>query len=228
MNKHPGVAFNLNTSMHYHVKSRTLTHYPSDTKEAETYSKDIEYRFNDNGFRCDYNMNNGLKSMNVNMFLGCSNTLGIGVNLEETWCYHINASFTGTRTMLNMGQGGGSAETCYRLAREWIPIIKPKDVFMLSPPETRREFWKEEHTPVIVGPKSTLPKTMVSEREIQLNRYRVKDAIENICRQHNIPFTYMYMHGLFEKTFNGEFNDFGRDGQHPGPESHKVIAKHFK
>lgn len=213
--------------MHQHVASQTLTHFPSDTVEAETYSKDITYRFNDNGFRCDYNMSNGLKSMNVNLFLGCSNTLGIGVNLEETWCYHINASFTGTRTMLNMGQGGGSAETCYRLAQHWIPIIKPRAVYMLSPPATRREFWLDSTTPEIFGPRSTLPRHMVSEQEIQINRARVVDAIENICNKNNASFSYVFMRHLFD-AWDKKFPDLGRDGVHPGPKTHKAIANHFK
>ncbi len=217
----------LETSMHEHVAGRTLTHFPNDTPSAETYSKDITYKFNAQGFRCDYDMDNGLRHMNVNMFLGCSNTLGIGVNLEETWCYHVNASFKGTRTMCNIAQAGGAAETCYRLAQHWIPIIKPQAVYMLSPPATRREFWMSDTDVEIIGPRSTIPKHMVSEREIQINRSRVVDAIENICHKHNASFTYVYMRHLFD-AWGKQFPDLARDGSHPGPETHRIIAEHFK
>ena len=221
----------LKLSMHHHVKSSALTNYPSDNKENEIYEKYIIYKFNDEGFRCDYDIKD-LEFYDVNMFLGCSNTLGVGVNNEETWCHHVNDHYQGRRTMFNMGQGGGSSETCYRLAQYWIPKIKPKAVFMLTPPSTRREFWTEDEGPQIMGLRrfgsvpTILPKHMIGETEIQLNRVRVRDAIEMLCVRQKIPFYYIYFHGQLLK-WGGSFDDFGRDGVHPGPDTHKKIAKLF-
>ncbi len=219
--------FDLQTSMHYHVKSTTQQYYPSDTKEAQKASgniawDDIEYRFNDEGFRCDTNMND-FKG-DVNMFLGCSNTLGIGVNLEDTWCWHVNYRHSGT--MCNIGQGGGSAETCYRLLQHWIKIIEPNKVFMLSPPATRREFWLTKDRPEIFGPRSTIPHKLIAEREIQINRERIVDAIENICTTYNAQFEYVYFRPIFA-SWNYEFQDYARDGQHPGIQTHVEISRHF-
>jgi hypothetical protein len=216
-----GVSFDLQTSMHYHVRSTTQQYYPSDTKEAQTYEADIEYRFNDEGFRCDINMND-FEGKNVNLFLGCSNTLGIGVNLEDTWCWHVNHRHGGV--MCNMGQGGGSAETSYRLLNSWIGIVKPQKVFMLSPPATRREFWMSENQPEIFGPRSTLPDKMIAEREIQVNRIRVVDAIENVCNKYNASFHYVYFRPIYE-TWRGVFLDYGRDGAHPGIKTHVEISR---
>ena len=165
------------------------------------------------------------------MFLGCSNTFGIGVNLEETWCWHVNQKVGGV--MCNMGQGGGSAETCHRLAEYWIPIVKPKAVFMLTPPDARREFWVTNLEPVIFGVNrfdskpAILPKHMVSEQELQLQGRRMRDAIEMMCIRNSIPFYYVYFHGMLMDEWGGKFPDFGRDGWHPGPDSHKKIAEKF-
>ena len=213
----------LETSMHEHVAGRTLTHFPNDTPSAEIYTKAIEYRFNAQGFRCD-NDNDVLEPHTANMYLGCSNTLGIGVNLYETWCQHVNDRVGGT--MLNMGQAGGAAETCYRLAAHWIPIVRPRAVYMLSPPATRREFWMSNTVVEIIGPRSTIPKHMVSEQEIQINRERVVSAINSVCASHSIPFRYVYLHPIIRDW--GKMPDVGRDGTHPGPKTHKMLANHFK
>ena len=231
MRKHKGLAFDLPTSMHQHVAGQTLNYYPSDTKEARTYTKTIEYRFNNQGFRADHNMTEyeGLQYDKtqgpVNMFLGCSNTLGIGVNLEETWCWHVNNSVGGV--MLNLGQAGGSQETAYRIARHWIAIIRPRSVYMLSPPAVRREFWMNDDTPTIIGPRSSMYREhMVSEREIQLNRERVVDAIHYHCVKHDCTFKYVHFRPIVDAW--GPFPDLARDGSHPGPKSHKEIAQYFK
>lgn len=223
MRKHVGLSFDLPTSMHQHVAGQTLNYYPSDTAEAETYTKSIEYRFNAQGFRCD-NDNDVLEPHTANMYLGCSNTMGIGVNLYETWCQHVNDRVGGT--MLNMGQAGGAHETAYRLARHWIAVIKPRRVFMLSPPSVRREFWIDHHTPTIIGPRSTMPGHMMSDREIQINRERVVDAIQYHCVTHGAEFKYVLLRPIVDAW--GPFPDLGRDGQHPGPKTHKMIAEHFK
>ena len=213
----------LETSMHQHVAGRTLTHFPSDTPSVETYTKSIEYRFNAQGFRCDNNLDQ-FDPHTANMYLGCSNTLGIGVNLHETWCQHVNDRVGGV--MLNMGQAGGAAETCYRLAAHWIPIIQPRAVYMLSPPATRREFWISNTDVEIIGPRSTIPGHMVSEQEIQINRERVVAAITHQCRTWRVPFYYVYLHPIIRDW--DTMPDLARDGTHPGPKTHSMIAQHFK
>ncbi len=222
MRKHKGLAFDLPTSMHQHVAGQTLNYYPSDTVEAQTYTKSIEYRFNTQGFRCDNDLDK--LGPNTNMYLGCSNTMGIGVNLHETWCQRVNDQVGGT--MCNLGQAGGAHETAYRIARHWIAQIKPSRVYMLSPPAVRREFWIDSTTPQIIGPRSTIPGHMMSEREIQLNRERVVDAIHHHCVLHGAQFRYVLLRPIVDQW--GPFPDLARDGQHPGPKTHKMLAEHFK
>ena len=72
----------------------------------------------------------------------------------------------------------------------------------------------------------TIPKHMVSETEIQINRERVINAINFLCMSHSIPFHYVYFQPMF-KEWGMKMPDLGRDGSHPGPNTHKAIAEHF-
>jgi len=51
-------------------------------------------------------------------------------------------------------------------------------------------------------------------------------AINSVCASHSTPFHYVYLHPIIKDW--DQMPDVGRDGQHPGPKTHKAIAKHFK
>ena len=227
MRKFKGTLFEMHTSMHKHVAGQTLDYYPSDTKNFETFKKDIKYRFNNQGFRADHDIdeNRGVAvDQPINAFIGCSNTMGIGVNLEETWCHHVNQRIGGV--MINLGQAGGAAETCYRIVRHWLPIIRPKRLYMLSPPSVRREFWMPEtQQPEIAGPRTSMPKILMADPEIDINRHRVLDAIRYHATINHVEFHYMHFRKIHDEM--GEFMDFARDGMHPGPITHQHIAEQF-
>ena len=230
MRKLKGTLFEMHTSMHKHVAGRTLDYYPSDTKQFEKFKKDITYRFNNQGFRADHDIDEvtGVQYDKaqgpINAFIGCSNTMGIGVNLEETWCYHVNQRVGGV--MINLGQAGGAAETCYRILRHWLPIIRPKRLYMLSPPAVRREFWMPEtQQPEIAGPRTSMPKILMADHEIHINRLRVLDAIRYHAMINDVEFHYHEFRKIHDEM--NDFMDFARDGMHPGPITHQHIATKF-
>ena len=74
----------------------------SDNKSLKYYKENpIEYSFNNYGFRTpdDFNdINEG------NVFLGCSDTMGVGHLLENTWPYKVNKEVGGK--FWNLSQGG--------------------------------------------------------------------------------------------------------------------------
>ena len=95
----------------------------------------ISYKFNADGFRSEeftYEPNDSV------LFLGCSLTMGVGLDLESTWTYKV-ASSLGLRRY-NLGVGGGSPDMCFRLAYHWIPLLRPKYVVMLTPNSVRMEI----------------------------------------------------------------------------------------
>ena len=97
---------------------------------------DIEYRFNSDGFRMDMEMSDVPEGSDI--YFGDSTTMGYGANLEDTWAYKHNEMRGGP--FVNLANAAGSIETIYRLADYWIPIIKPKSVYVLEPPFRRVEF----------------------------------------------------------------------------------------
>lgn len=95
----------------------------------------VSYTFNKDGFRSEEFTGGVNDSV---LFLGCSLTVGIGLDLESTWAYQI-ASSLGLRRY-NLAVGGGGPDMCFRLAHHWIPRLRPKYVMMLTPMSGRMEI----------------------------------------------------------------------------------------
>lgn len=96
----------------------------------------IKYRFNKWGFRHDGDF---VENKNSIVFLGCSMTFGVGVNYEQAWPYHV-AKELGL-DCINLGQPGTGLNASYRVAKLWLPVIKPAVVLWFSPSPHRRELW---------------------------------------------------------------------------------------
>ena len=131
-------------SAYPHFKSKTLSWLPMDTKELflknqsnkDTREKleelnwtedSIEYKFNSQGFRSD-DFNSKGESI---VFLGCSHTIGIGINFENTASYIVSRELG--YNCFNLAQGGGSNDTCFRFAYHWIEKLSPKIVVLIAP-----------------------------------------------------------------------------------------------
>lgn len=96
----------------------------------------VKYRFNKWGFR---HKDDFVENRNSIVFLGCSMTMGTGVNYEQTWPYHV-AKELGL-DCVNLGQPGTGINAAYRVAKMWLPVIKPKIVMFYTPNPHRRELW---------------------------------------------------------------------------------------
>jgi hypothetical protein len=113
--------------------------YP-DSRSLNYYKKNpIEYQFNNYGFRTPDDFNDTDEG---NVFLGCSQTIGIGLHLENTWAYKVNQEVGGK--LWNLGQGGMSIQTDYRLLFAWKDTLKIKNIFQYSIPWPRFEFFNED------------------------------------------------------------------------------------
>ena len=85
----------------------------------------------------------------------------------------------------------------------------------------RREVWQSYGALQMQPSNSYWIKEFADETEIQLNQLRMLDAI-----QHCVGTTPIDI--VTWESVAGDCTDTGTDGAHPGPESHKAIAKHFK
>ena len=182
----------------------------------------IEYSFNSHGFRADEFEGDGA------MFLGCSFTMGIGMDLERTWTYLV-AKELGLKHW-NLGQSGRSNDTCFRLADYWIPKIKPKLVCLLPPPMRRVEVISMDS---IIAHIQNLPESLrermytdwlSNDINSVLNTKKNAMAIWYICNQHNIPL-YVISHDHLDSA-HAKYG-YARDLAHPGAKWHSLMAKNF-
>jgi hypothetical protein len=152
----------------------------------------VSYTFNEHGFRCPAFEN----TPNI-MFLGCSHTVGIGINIEDTWAHLASKELN--LQCVNLGQGGGTNDTAFRLGFHWIPKLKPKIVFLLQPESTRLEiisraydiqFLLAGHPPLVQWKRWYQDWLSVNSNSF-LNLQKNTLALAEICRQHRVKFRYI-------------------------------------
>ena len=219
--------------------NQELEWFPSDTKELyelnlqdEVKRKKLKeygwidnhftYKFNSEGFRCGE-----FTTSDAIVFLGCSFTMGIGLPKDKTF-----ASIVSDRLELecyNLGIGGSSNDTAFRLARYWVPHLRPRIVILMSPSHYRLEV-KDKHRYKNLIPSSTrFPKHtdpwyedwILQEPNSILNQEKNHLAIAQICYLNNIKFLYFDVNDHFFDPL-----DFARDLSHVGILTQQKCAEH--
>jgi hypothetical protein len=198
--------------------------------ELEKYgwiTRKITYKFNSHGFRCD----EFTEDPSV-LFLGCSYTCGIGLPIETVWT-SILAQSLGLKSV-NLGQGGGSNDTAFRLGYHWIPKLKPKIVVLLSPLEFRKEIVTPDYIHFVTPQTTAIDEDpnnlklhaiqwLSDDTNSYMNQIKNVSALELLCNKHNIKFIVNY--NIYqEEIYQG---DFARDLAHPGIETHKKFADYI-
>lgn len=122
--------------------NRTLTEKGTDTREnwIPNY-QEIVYDHNEQGFRCD---SFSAESQLPILFLGCSFTEGIGINLEDVWSYKLLEKIKQHTNIdipyWSLAVGGSSIDLQALYLYTFIDQLKPKYIFFLLPPVERRLF----------------------------------------------------------------------------------------
>jgi hypothetical protein len=199
----------------------------------------VSYTFNKEGFRADEFTDGVSDSV---LFLGCSHTVGLGVDLESSWTYKV-ASSLGLRHY-NLGVGGGGPDMCFRLAHHWIPRLRPKYVMMLTPMAGRMEI-VVENAIIQLLPKSLkhLERTLIDKLEpfynawlshpanTDMNLLKCSLGVESICNSIGVPLIEIPLDKLELETFMGPegwwIGNIARDLLHPGKEWHQAVADKF-
>jgi hypothetical protein len=228
------------------VAGQTLEWLPSDTKESfERMIQDpdhrnyfqqqgwlepgaISYKINSQGFRCEEFETN----TPCMIALGCSFTAGIGLPVDVLWPTLLGQTL-GLK-VYNLGWGGYSADTCFRLAEYWIPKLKPQVVSLLTPPPARVELITATHNPPveIFLPASEsmhfsasdifLKNWFAQDENARLNSVKNKLAIAEVCRQAGAKF--VWADAEVEMSRSREEVGYARDYMHAGPIAHKIVA----
>jgi hypothetical protein len=179
-------------------------------------AENISYRFNRYGFRSDEFEGEGT------VFLGCSLTMGVGIDWERTWVYQV-ATALGTRCW-NLGNSGAANDTCFRLANYWLPILKPKRVCMLSTFNHRIELiTPEQIVPLKNHEDGPFIRQWIEVNDnCELNELKNIMAIQLLCNKFGIDLT---IKSVYDRVKDPD--DLGRDLLHRGPKWNMSCAEDF-
>jgi hypothetical protein len=230
---------NIDYMAYPHLRNTTVKWLPNDSKEKylenlngpnkellkewNWIDKEIEYRINQHGFRSPRFTAPARQSI---LFLGCSYTVGIGLPIEQTWPYQV-ADHLGL-VMYNLGIGGGSNDSCYRIGSHWIPKLKPRHVFVLSPfahrLETVRAGGNFDSINVQYPQKNgDYLQWLEYELNSELNRQRTQDALKYICLTNGVTYNTMTADDFIIGA-NAPDMACARDLLHPGIEHNRNTA----
>ena len=192
---------------------------PDDNPNAKWHGNPIRYVTNEWGFRSTVPFEENPDSI---IFLGCSYTMGIGLPLEDVWCSIVARELK--KDGYNLGVGGGSLDTAFRVLSQWLPVMKSKLV-CVQEPTCRREVI---HSTLGIGrilPNHNLtPEVdalLLGEEEYSLNRDKNVRAIQNLCDEYGSDLI-MCDPDWFNVHLNGEK---ARDKMHWGIPQHQEFAK---
>lgn len=190
----------------------------------------ITYKINSHGFRCDeFEFNS-----NCIVTLGCSFTMGIGLPVQSVWPSLVGKALEST--VYNLSWGGNSADTCFRLAEFWLPRLKPKAVFMLTPPSSRFELlmasqWQKAEVFLPAAEiasnhkdyENYLKHWYSEDENSRLNRRKNQLAIKGLADEIGVPcFIYNAEDWM---AHSREELGYARDRMHAGPDGHEKLAK---
>jgi hypothetical protein len=109
-------------------------------------SKTYSYKYNNHGFRCDEFTT---KSELPIVFLGCSHTSGVGLEIQDVWSSVLLEkikNYTGkTIPFWNLAIPGSSIDRQATVLEKYIHKLNPKLIFFSIPSMFRRHIVLEDH-----------------------------------------------------------------------------------
>lgn len=192
----------------------------------------IDYNINELGHRCKSLSNLNLE--NYILFLGCSNTMGIGLPLEQSFPYIVSQTLN--CDYYNCSVAGTGIDVIEYNLLIWLSQIKkkPKKIIIQYPDHSRfisKNIKLENLLPY--GPWETeknITKFLINAERTYHNHAR-KFYIENLVKHvvsDDIQVIKIQQSALKHYDTNALFwirGDKARDLIHPGVKSHESIAK---
>ena len=199
-----------------------------NTKSSEILKKlswdtaDISYTYNSNGFRDEE-----FDDRPCGIAIGCSLTEGIGLPAQSIWP-SLLSEYTGIHVW-NLGSGGASIETVFRIFDYYVVKLNPQFVCILMPPLQRFEYkGLDGKFPIIslynLGIGTQFSKDWLGqEYNGKENQRKNMLAIYNICQYYKIPL-------FFNDQADGYHNvslSYARDLMHPGVNYQQYYAEYM-
>lgn len=207
--------------------------YHSNLKNAHTADQlrqlgyidnPVAYTFNSQGFRtAEFD-----KVVDAVCF-GCSFTMGTGLHAQHTWPAQLQ-SITGL-TSYNLGHAGSSNDTAYRMARHYLPLLRPRYALWLQTDRNRLELLDDvqsnsinlmagDHSDKVYGSSSFVQQWWISDSNQQLNLEKNTRAFRSLCGELDIECV------IFARELLVTL-DLARDLKHPGRLSMQTLAQTF-
>jgi len=204
--------------------------YPKNTTEHwsgsdqfpaknSTWQTNIAYKLSNEGFRT-YNFAD-VNNQKINVALGCSHTMGIGISHEMTWPYHIESQ-TGIKT-LNLGLGEGSPDTVARILTNVCGLFDIDTVYILWPSANRFEIYQKNSVRSIIPTAAEL-----------LHVWYIDDcnSYQRLCKNKLIVHNLQKSGNFKLKEIESDSpwaipGDLARDQLHNGPKSNLNLANLF-
>jgi len=177
--------------------------------------KPIEYSINSDGFRSDFEYTPN-KNLEVDVFLGCSHTIGSGHYWENTWPF-IVSQYTGN-IIVNLGIGGSGIETAFYNLLKYAHYFNVKNIFHFQPVYPRYDFidyvtrnfyegkdfkffpfqpqWDGDDPDYSPYSQDYQHRVMVTDRYMYYNHIRYTYAIQGIAKELKVPY---FFHHVYPK-----------------------------
>lgn len=198
---------------------KNLIRNRSQLEQYNWINRPISYKFNSHGFRADEfnSTNSGVIS------IGCSHTLGMGLPVESTWTHQVSTALK--LKNYNLGVGGSSNDTAFRLAHYWIDQLRPDLVIFLSADRTRLELHIDDDQlydlsvwPVGFPIVDTFMQGWHSnDTNSNMNYLKNTLAIKQLCSDRRIKY-------IQQEALSITMTDRARDLQHYGEITNRRIA----
>lgn len=226
---------------HYHSRDKNKTLEWSGTDNLETYNQNIkdpkkyailknnnwldpiEYKFNNHGFRAD-----AFDDRPAGLALGCSFTNGTGLRIEQVWPSILSKLLN--IHVWNLGIGGASFDTVFRILEYYLPKLNPKFVCVLMPPVNRFEYCNRDDSYYIIQANSSEAHSQFAKEWLTQevngisNRRKNMLAVQQLCSINNIPVFF----DDSEIPYGKCDMDYAKDFMHYGVDTHYNLAHHFK
>lgn len=190
----------------------------------------IEYSYNENGHRCK-----ALKDIDLDnyiLFVGCSNTEGIGLKLEHTFPYIVSSKLSSD--YYNLGIGSTGIDVMEYNLFTWLKNVHAKPKFIVVQWTDYSRFLSknldyETFLPCGAWLEDTYVKRFITDAEITNHNKARKFIFENLLKYAilDIPIIRIQHSALKyydEKTLFWPRADQARDLIHPGIKSNEYIA----
>jgi len=210
--------------------------------------KDITYRFNSLGYRCpEFDVEAETRIVAI----GCSCVLGEALPQEalfhEIFAERLRAESKRKVVLWNLGKCGASNDYISRLLYLAVPRLDPDIVLINFTGVARREYLSVQDRLISYNPAVEPSEPVVGEiyRHIaalgsrfddELNFFRNYKAVEHLLAGRQWLFSHVNPREFAPVTAHLDLSrcagrlhvvDKARDGGHPGPESHRLLAGQY-